>query len=87
MKSMQKYFKGFEAEGTVFGCITKKIFQKKKIYSIPKAIVDSFEKLIYPLDQKIEENEKQNEILINIRDALLPKLMSGQIRVPVEEFS
>lgn len=28
--------------------------------------------------------EKENDLLANIRDALLPKLMSGEIRVPVE---
>jgi len=33
----------------------------------------------------IFKNFEESQTLITIRDALLPKLMSGEIRVPVEE--
>ena len=33
----------------------------------------------------IEDNLRQNQTLTAIRDSLLPKLMSGEIRVPIEE--
>jgi type I restriction enzyme S subunit len=35
----------------------------------------------------IENNLRQNETLATIRDSLLPMLMSGEIRVPIEEVS
>lgn len=43
-----------------------------------------FDNLIGELLQKYQENEKQIAFLSQIRDLLLPKLMSGKIRVPVE---
>jgi type I restriction enzyme S subunit len=34
---------------------------------------------------QISSNIMENALLLEIRDILLPKLMSGEIRVPVEE--
>ena len=31
---------------------------------------------------KIEKLNKENEILVELRDTLLPKLMSGELEVP-----
>jgi len=36
--------------------------------------------------QKISKIYDENRLLKDIRDTLLPRLMSGEIRVPVEEF-
>jgi type I restriction enzyme S subunit len=53
----------------------------------PPALVETFESLIFPLDQRIEVQEKQSRTLAAIRDTLLPKLLSGEIRVgEVEEM-
>lgn len=38
--------------------------------------------MIEALHNQIWDNQKQNRILSDIRDSLLPKLMSGEIRVP-----
>ena len=35
--------------------------------------------------QKITENIYENNKLVDLRDTLLPKLMSGEIRVPLDE--
>ena len=43
-----------------------------------------FTENILPIITKIQENILQSRTLGEIRDALLPKLMSGEIRVPVE---
>ena len=45
-------------------------------------IVSTFE----TLNNKIEFNNNQIRILTDIRDSLLPKLMSGEILVPIEEL-
>ena len=47
----------------------------------PLPIAERFAKLVGPLDQFRTANEKQSAILEDIRDALLPKLISGEIRV------
>ena len=43
--------------------------------------ITEFNKSVTPLFQKIGENTKENSILTQLRDTLLPKLMSGEIDV------
>jgi type I restriction enzyme S subunit len=73
----------------VTGAVQPKINQKNmnsiKVVIPPKDILYKFNKTISGLFGLIRENTDQNRILINIRDTLLPKLMSGEIRVPVEQ--
>ena len=52
----------------------------KIIYSNEKELL-SFESLVKNINTKIIENKKENSNLIKTRDSLLPKLMSGEIRV------
>lgn len=59
-------------------------------YSIPLAtdnIFEAFTKLVQPMCDKIKTNVHMAQNLISLRDALLPKLMSGEIRVPIEEVA
>jgi type I restriction enzyme S subunit len=44
-----------------------------------------FGDLVQPLMVMISANGEQSQNLINLRDTLLPKLMSGQIRVKEAE--
>ncbi|MBW2343916.1 MAG: restriction endonuclease subunit S [Deltaproteobacteria bacterium] len=81
MRLLEDDFARFEAEGTVFGSINKKDFLSLNCIIPHAEVVDQFEQLAYPLDQLIENNEKQLRALVALRDALLPKLLSGQIRV------
>lgn len=81
MKSLEENFKQFEAEGTVFGSINKTDFQNLKVVIPPSTVVYKFEEICYPLDQMIENNEKESRTLASIRDSLLPKLMRGEVRV------
>jgi len=85
MHMLKKEFERYESEGTVFGSITKKKFLNLKIVIPPTEIIELFESLLYPIDQKIEDNEIQSRTLSNLRDSLLPKLMSGKIRVKIPE--
>ena len=50
----------------------------------PMEIVQNFNETIQPLFMKMMKNNSENKRLSAIRDVLLPKLMSGEIRVPVE---
>ena len=57
----------------------------KQIYfPYDKETVESFTIMINPLITKYIGNLIENKRLSSLRDALLPKLMSGEIRVPVE---
>mgnify|MGYP000915474676 CR=1 FL=1 len=48
-------------------------------------IVDKFVEFASPILEKIVTNLNENKKLAEMRDLLLPKLMSGEIRLPVEE--
>jgi len=85
MRNLKPIFESFEAEGTVFGSMSKEGFEQIKIICPTTEIVSMFENIIAPIDKKIEDNFKQILTLSSIRDSLLPKLMSGKIRVPIEE--
>ena len=84
MQNLNGKFLNFEAEGTVFGSIGKTDFEEMRIISPARPIINLFERKIYVIDQNIEINSFSIEYLSKIRDSLLPKLMSGKIRVPVE---
>ena len=43
-----------------------------------------FVKIVDTFHYKIDQNIKQNQTLAQIRDTLLPKLMSGEIRIPLD---
>ncbi|HYP00177.1 MAG TPA: hypothetical protein VER76_08305, partial [Pyrinomonadaceae bacterium] len=45
-------------------------------------VLVSFQRLVAPMFASIEANEQQSIKLADIRDALLPKLISGQLRIP-----
>jgi type I restriction enzyme S subunit len=44
-----------------------------------------FNEIVSPFDARIEANNASNQTLAAIRDLLLPKLMSGEIRVKEAE--
>ena len=81
MQFLQNVFSRYEAEGTVFGAINKTDFQTLSYLRPPDEIVEAFELLVHPLDQTIENNENESRTLAQTRDTLLPKLLSGEIRV------
>ena len=54
-------------------------------FVIPDATtLKNFKLIINPIFEKIRTNELQIQTLQKTRDLLLPKLMTGKIRVPVE---
>ncbi len=81
MQFLRMVFSRYEAEGTVFGAINKTDFQTLSLLRPSNAVIEAFEQLIYPLDQSIENNEDESRTLAQTRDTLLPKLLSGEIRV------
>jgi len=81
MKSIENIFKGFESEGTVFGSINKSNFEDIEILVPELKSVQEFEITVNAIDYKILENANQIRTLAHLRDTLLPKLMSGAVKV------
>ena len=54
-------------------------------FALPPAIIlEKFEEVTASFYNMIQLNEKQNQVVSALRDTLLPKLMSGEIEVPVD---
>jgi len=71
------------AGGSTFLEINKTSFRSIKIILPPKNIMDKFDENADFIYEKIFHNELEIKRLAEIRDSLLPKLMSGKIRVQV----
>lgn len=71
------------AGGSTFQEINKTSFRQIKIVVPDIDVVNSFNKLTKNLYKRIVINEKEKLCLSQIRDSLLPRLMSGKIRVKV----
>ena len=58
-----------------------KFNQVKIIVPDDEKIIKSFDSIVEVALKKIQENEEQNEILEQLRDTLLPKLINGEINL------
>jgi type I restriction enzyme, S subunit len=69
------------AHGSVFDTITTKTFQPARVIMACEQLQDCFENLVAPMFHRILSNVVESDTLASTRDLLLPKLMSGEIRV------
>ncbi len=81
MRRLRSAFEVFESEGTVFGSLSKKDFAALKVPAVSTEAVARFEEFAKPFDDRIETNTRESRTLAALRDSLLPKLISGGIRV------
>jgi len=79
--SIQSELAAFEHTGTVFGSINKGQFGSLKILAPDDRLVAAFETTVGSIDERVRSNEAEAATLVQIRDLLLPKLVSGEIRI------
>ena len=70
-----------KASGAVFDAVTTKDFESEHIMRLPESIEKVFLCAAEPMYQAILSNSIENQKLAGLRDALLPKLISGEIDV------
>lgn len=54
------------------------------LFEPDNSALDTFANIIEPMTEMIQKKQEENASLAQTRDTLLPKLMSGEIEVPVE---
>ncbi len=81
MKQLRNNFVSFEAEGSVFGSITKGDFLNLPFIAPSIALIESFDQSFAVLENSIESYELESITLTSIRDSLLPRLISGELKV------
>ena len=69
------------AHGSVFDTITTATFENATVVRPPDALLRAFEDLVQPLFGKVLCNLEESQTLAETRDYLLPRLMSGEVRV------
>ena len=74
-----------QSYGTIFDTITTKTFHSVLCPRPSLGVIQQFEERVTPLMDAILNNLKQSRTLAALRDALLPKLMRGEVRVTVHE--
>jgi type I restriction enzyme S subunit len=67
------------AHGSVFDTITQETFAGVSLCYPATEVIHAFEQLVEPLLMRIRENLIQANSLASLRDALLPRLISGQL--------
>lgn len=81
MKQVQAQIEAYEATGTVFGSINQKQLKALDTIAPDKKIINEFHRITDPIDSKIMNQVFMNRELSELRDTLLPKLISGEVGV------
>lgn len=79
--TIQSALREYEQTGTVFGAINKNQFEALRVLEPDANIVDAFDSYVRHLDAKIRSSIAESLTLATLRDALLPKLTSGELRI------
>ncbi|MFM5676539.1 restriction endonuclease subunit S [Aeromonas veronii] len=71
--------------GSVFDTITRDTLAGVPVVYPQTIVITAFEETIAPVMERIKENLIQARTLATLRDTLLPRLISGQLRLPDAE--
>lgn len=75
------------ANGSTFQEISRSNFRPLPVIVPGGSVGQSYNQLVRPLYNRIVMNERRSRTLAALRDALLPKLISGELRIRNTEQS
>jgi type I restriction enzyme S subunit len=73
------------AGGTTFAEISKRNFRPIPVVVPQNLVLEAFVQQVEPLHKQVVLNLQESNSLASLRDTLLPKLISGELRVPDAE--
>lgn len=79
MGEMRAVLDEYNAHGTVFGAIGGKDLLAIPCLAPPDGLVRKFDEQAQPLDERLENLERQRQTLTAVREAILPRLISGAL--------
>lgn len=85
LRNIKEEFVSMSSGGTAINNLNTKDFSNILIRLPPNDIINNFNSIIIYSFNKIKTNQQQIRTLEKLRDTLLPKLMSGEVRVRVDE--
>lgn len=84
-RSMKREIENHTDTGTILDALNVKSIPKLHFCKATPEVLGAFEVLARPLREAMEGNDAQARTLAETRDYLLPRLMSGEVRVRDEE--
>ena len=72
--------------GSAVPSMTTSILNAMQLYIPDNETLSTFEEIVSPMYSQMQENKKQSKKLADLRDTLLPRLMSGELDVSEIEF-
>ena len=81
IQALQGHMCEYENTGTVFGAINRKQLARLPLLQPTPNVIRGFERIVRPKDQMIRLRTAEIMNLTALRDTLLPKLISGEIRL------
>lgn len=82
MVGMADHIRMLGSSGSATNNLNKGQFSKIEILIPSIGVLDEFSSLITPVFEEIKRNQQESERLAEMRDTLLPRLMSGDLSVP-----
>ena len=67
--------------GSVFDTVTRNTFSQFSLTIPSNEILSIYEKIVTPILENIKQNLMESNVLTEIRDILLPKLLSGELQI------
>ena len=78
-------YESLSSTSSIATAVNSKIIKAMKCIFPSKALLIAFNEFCHPIYKKIETNTNEIETLLSLRDALLPKLISGELKIPDAE--
>ena len=78
-------YESLSSTSSIATAVNSKIIKAMKCIFPSKALLIAFNEFCRPIYKKIETNTNEIETLLSLRDTLLPKLISGELKIPDSE--
>lgn len=69
------------ADGAAYPAVRPDVVLATEVINVPLTVTEAFSNLVAPLLERMGHNDAESDTLAALRDLLLPKLMSGEIRI------
>ena len=81
VRAQRRILNTFNGDGTVFGSINGKALKELPVFLPGNDVIAHLESQLKSIDELIRRNDDEMQALEQMRDTLLPRLMSGEIDV------
>jgi|LakMenEpi03Aug12_release.lakeMendotaPanAssembly.Ray.scaffolds.fasta_scaffold01552_14 type I restriction enzyme S subunit len=73
------------ADGGAYPAVRPELVAQTPVIIAARDVLDCFSRSVSPLFTAAEDSKQSSKLLCQVRDALLPKLISGELRIPDAE--